>query len=101
MAWDREDRPEMVAETGQQLKARTLVQGQFYYDIDANNFLPLEDIYVVWFAKTLQNWKALISTNVKDNQYYEVTYNGDKRETYIDAYQKIANVAVPDDEKDD
>lgn len=33
---------------------------------------------VVWFSKTLQNWKALVSTNVSDGMYYEVTYNGDK-----------------------
>lgn len=55
-----------------------------------------DDIYVVWFTKTLQNWKALISTSLPDGMYYEVTYNGDKRETYLDAYKKFDNVCVPD-----
>jgi hypothetical protein len=28
--------------------------------------------------------------------YYEVTYNGDKQETYIDVYKKWENICVPD-----
>lgn len=49
------------------------------------------DIYVVWYAKTLQNAKALISTSLTDGMYYEVTYNGDKGEFYLDAYKKFEN----------
>ena len=58
--------------------------------------LEMEDIFIVWFCKTLQNWKALVSTNVRDGIYYEVTHNGDKRETYLDVYKKWDNVAIPD-----
>lgn len=57
---------------------------------------PPFDVYVVWFAKTLQNWKALVATTMEDSRYYEVTYNGEKRETYLDAYTKIDNVVIPD-----
>lgn len=57
-----------------------------------------DEVYVVWFSKTLQNWKALVSTMLPDGMYYEVTYNGDKRETYIDAYKKFDNVRISDDE---
>lgn len=56
------------------------------------------DIYVVWFSKTLQNWKALLSTELPDGLYYEVTYNGDKKEAYVDTYWKTNNVAIKDDE---
>jgi len=52
--------------------------------------------YVVWFAKTLQNWKAIVCTTLPDGMMYEVTHNGDKRETYIDAYQKQNNIVIPD-----
>lgn len=45
------------------------------------------DIFVVWYAKTLQNHKALLSSTVS-NHYFECTYNGDKREMYIDVYTK-------------
>lgn len=63
---------------------------------DAHVTFALDEVYVVWFSKTLQNWKALISTTLPDGMYYEVTYNGDKAETYIDAYKKFDNVCVPD-----
>lgn len=52
-----------------------------------------DDIYIVWSCKTLQNYKAMISTNVPDGMYYELTYNGDKNELYLDAYKKWENVA--------
>ena len=57
-------------------------------DVTADNF------YVVWFSKTLQNWKALVSTDIEPGLYYEVTFNGDKQETYVDTYQKVSNVAI-------
>lgn len=57
-----------------------------------------DEVYVVWFAKTLQNWKALVSTTLPDGMYYEVTHNGDTAETYIDAYKKFENVVVSDAE---
>ena len=53
-----------------------------------------EDVYVVWSCKTLQNNKALLSTNVSDGMYYEITHNGDKNETYVDAYKKWENFVV-------
>lgn len=55
-----------------------------------------DEVYVVWFAKTLQNWKALLSTTLPDGMYYEVTYNGEASAAYIDAYKKFDNVVVPD-----
>lgn len=59
---------------------------------------PLEDdeIYIVWFSKVLQNWKALVSTTREDGRYYEVTYNGDRCEMYVDIYGKTINVAISD-----
>lgn len=55
------------------------------------------DVYVVWFAKVLQNWKALVSTSIEDGMYYEVTYDGDKGCAYIDSYPKSNNEVVWDD----
>ncbi|KRO15881.1 hypothetical protein IV56_GL002071 [Lacticaseibacillus saniviri JCM 17471 = DSM 24301] len=52
-------------------------------------------VYVVWYAKTLQNSKALLSTVITDGMYYEVTYNGDKDEFYFDAYKKFENILIP------
>mgnify|MGYP004551789881 FL=1 len=53
-----------------------------------------EDVYVVWYCKTLQNWKALASTTLFDGMYYEITINGDKQEMYLDAYKKFENRAI-------
>ena len=51
-------------------------------------------VFVVWSCKTLQNFKALLSTTLPDGMYYEVTYNGDKSELYFDAYKKWENRCV-------
>lgn len=53
------------------------------------------DIYIVWKCKTLQNWKYLISTDIPDGRYYELTYNGDKKEWYFDVYKKMENGVIP------
>ena|SRR5689334_17778195 len=84
---------------GYQEKARRLVHDYVLAHLDKSDkhvAFFLEDVYVVWFAKTLKNWKCLISTNLPDGMYYEVTYNGDDAETYIDAYKKFDNVCIPD-----
>lgn len=54
----------------------------------------IEDVFVVWSCKTLQNSKALLSTTVSDGMYYECTLNGDKEEIYFDAYKKWENKAI-------
>jgi len=61
---------------------------------DKNGKITEEDIYVVWMVKVLQNNKALLSTTVSDGMYYEFTWNGDKKEGYLDAYKKWKNVLV-------
>lgn len=54
------------------------------------------ELYIVWFCKTLQNWKALISTDIMSGHYWEVTYSGDSETAYIDWYKKHKNTSVPD-----
>lgn len=54
--------------------------------------ITTNDVFVVWSCKTLQNNKALLSTTIPDGMYYELTYNGDKKELYMDAYKKWENI---------
>lgn len=54
-----------------------------------------DDVFIVWQCKTLQNHKVLASTTLFDGMYYEITYNGDKQEAYVDAYKKWENLVVP------
>ena len=58
-----------------------------------------DDVFIVWSCKTLQNNKALVSTTVSDGMYYEITHNGDKSETYVDAYKKWENFVVNESEE--
>ena len=53
-----------------------------------------EDVFIVWMCKTLQNSKAMASTTLFDGMYYELTYNGDRKELYLDAYRKWENVCI-------
>lgn len=57
--------------------------------------ITTDEVFIVWMCKTLQNNKALLSTTLFDGMYYEVTYNGDKQEAYLDAYKKFENRRVP------
>lgn len=50
------------------------------------------NVFIVWMCKTLQNNKALASA--PGGYYYELTYNGDKGEMYVDVYAKLLNKKV-------
>lgn len=65
-----------------------------YYRINHID-MDMDDIFVVWFCKTLQNWKALVGTKRNDH-YFEITYNGDQDETYVDVYSKSKNYVLED-----
>lgn len=81
-----------------QKRAKELVVNYFNEHVDKtdNKKITEDDVFIVWFCKTLQNWKALVSTTVSDGMYYEITHNGDKGETYLDVYKKWENVCIPD-----
>lgn len=53
-----------------------------------------DDVFIVWMCKTLQNNKALVSTTLFDGMYYELTYNGDTNQLYLDAYKKWENQCI-------
>lgn len=55
------------------------------------------EVYTVWKSKVLQNWKYLLSSTLPDQMYYELTFNGDKNEWYLDAYKKFENVVIKGD----
>ena len=65
-----------------------------HVDATDNAKLSADDVYVVWYCKSLQNHKALLSTPLPDGMYYELTFNGNKSELYFDAYKKFENKCI-------
>lgn len=59
-----------------------------------NEDYTIDELHLVWFTKTLQNFKCVI-IDLKDNQrYYECSYNGTKKQLYVDIYEKKHNTLV-------
>lgn len=77
-------------------RALEIVRDYINKHLDKSDPTPEFDVYTVWKAKILQNWKYLISSTLFDGMYYELTYNGDKKEWYLDAYKKFENVVIPE-----
>ena len=77
-------------------KALSIVKDYILEHIDKTDKVPLFEVFTVWKAKVLQNWKYLISSTLPDGMYYEITYNGDKKEWYLDAYKKVENRCIPE-----
>lgn len=66
----------------------------WYNEHNAPATIGMEDVYIVWFCKTLRNWKALAGTHHGDGMYYEITFDGNNDLVYFDAYKKWQNVQM-------
>mgnify|MGYP001435474676 FL=1 len=75
-------------------KALSIVKNYILEHIDKTDTIPPFEVFTVWKSKVLQNWKYLISSTLPDGMYYEMTYNGDKKEWYLDAYKKFENRCI-------
>lgn len=75
-------------------RAKHIVRKYVLEHLDKSDETPEFDVYTVWKAKALQNWKYLLSTTLSDGMYYELTFNGDKNEWYLDAYKKFENQCI-------
>lgn len=81
-------------------KAKELVAQYTNNHVDKTDKVVVteDDVYVVWFCKTLHHAKVLLSTALLDGMYYEVTFNGIKGEIYLDAYKKFENLCIKAEE---
>lgn len=62
--------------------------------LDKSDKTPEFEVYIVWKCKILQNLKYLLASNLPDGMYYELTYDGDKKRWYLDAYKKFENKCI-------
>ena len=75
-------------------KAKELVIDYFNREVEKTDKSSIKsglDGDVVWYCNLLGNHKCLISTTVPDGMYYEITYNANTGEIYLDAYKKWKN----------
>ena len=80
---------------GKDNEAMDIVANYVKEHLDKSDPFPKFEVYTVWKAKILRNWKYLISTTLFDGMYYELTYNGETAEWYLDAYKKFENKVIP------
>lgn len=75
------------------MKQTVLEYEQTHQDVyeHADNVKPtLAGMTLAWATKILQNWKSCIRSAASENQlFYELTYNGDKDQLYVDVYKKF------------
>ena len=79
------------------LRAHDIVHNYIQEHLDKSDKAVEFATYTVWKCKVLQNWKFLISSTLPDGMYYELTFNGDKNEWYLDAYKKFENRVIVDE----
>jgi len=74
--------------------ARQIAVNNYNENKTGRSKLKADNVHIVWYSKTLSNWKAIIASPIVRNVLWEVTYNGYKKEAYVDAYKKTGNVKV-------
>lgn len=80
-----------------EFRAHDIVYSYIQEHLDKSDKAEEFETYTVWKCKALQNWKFLISSTLPDGMYYELTFNGDKNEWYLDAYKKFENRVIVDE----
>lgn len=88
MARSHDTRPRMATDMhNPSLQVRMAVLeavNEYLAEIDQ---IELEDVYIVMYAYVLSGWKAMVSTTIQDDRYYEVTHEAGGR-TFVDVYHK-------------
>jgi hypothetical protein len=75
-------------------KAKQIVKDNIFSVYGGADNTPSFNIFIVWKCKTIQNYKYLIGSSLPDHLYYELTYNGDKKEWYLDVYNKVQKKVI-------
>ncbi len=60
-----------------------------------NEDYVIQDMHLVSYGRALKNQKCTMIELGANKRYYEVTFNGNTEEMYVDIYQKEFNHAIP------
>lgn len=79
------------------LNAKKLVIKNYNDHRNSRNLpsLAISDVDVVQFTKAAGNLKASITSQLAKGLLWEVTYNGQKSEVYLDTYRKVHHLKTP------
>lgn len=75
------------------LFSKRMIQ-RYYTELFGGNTVSSDEIFLLWYCKTLQNHKALLGVTGRYGEYFEATYDGDKNKVYLDIYKKDKNIVV-------
>lgn len=67
---------------------------RYYTELFGSSTVSFDEIFLVWYCKTLQNHKALLGVTSRYGEYFESTYDGDKNKVYVDVYKKDKNIVT-------
>lgn len=78
------------------LQAKALVVQNYneHRDSRRSPMLNMDLVYITSFSKTLGSWKALVGSTVVRGLLWEVTFNGEKNEAYIDIFKRLNHVKI-------
>lgn len=71
------------------------VEAYILSHLDKSAPKPFFEVYIVWQCYILGNWKCLVSSTLPDGMYYEVTYNSEEDDIYLDAYKRLEHIERP------
>ncbi len=74
--------------------SKRMIQRYYYTELFGYSIVSSDEIFLVWYCKTLQNYKALLGVTGQYGEYFEVTYDGDRNKVYLDIYKKDKNIVT-------
>lgn len=70
-----------------------MIQG-YYIKLFGSSTVSSDEIFLVWYCKTLQNRKALLYVTGQYSEYFEAIYDDDKNKIYLVTYKKDKNIVA-------